>query len=107
MPVIYIEFDDTKVSDKDALDLSNAIQKIVSSVTQIEDVCVYANSSRINVKIAPIEIFVHISAHKIPNIDKMLNEFKQELSKWKKQMDFPHPINLTLNPLNWKFEIGI
>ena len=58
MPVIRIDYDDEKL-DKDAiLTLSNAIQKIVSETTKIEDVFVYANSSQIKVKVAPIEIFI-------------------------------------------------
>ena len=52
MPVIRIDYDNEKISDKDVLALSDAIQGIVSGVTKIEDVFVYANSSQIKVKIA-------------------------------------------------------
>lgn len=107
MPVITIEFDDAKVSDQEALKLSNAIQKIVSETTQIEDVFVYANSSRIKVRVAPIEIWVKISAQKVKNKDELLAELKNRLSEWKKEKNFKHPINLTLVLMDWKFEIGI
>ena len=107
MPIIRIEWDDKKLKMDDILTLSNAIQKIVSETTKIEDVFVYANSSQITIKIAPIEIFVEISAHKIKNEDKLIRTFKTKLTVWKKQNAFDYPINLTLIPMNWKIEIGI
>ena len=107
MPMIKIEYDDAKVSDKEVASLSEAIQEIVSSVTQIEDVFVYANSARIKVKIAPIEVFVQMSAHKITDVDKLTNQIKSHLSEWKSKNNFQYPINLTLIPMNWKIEIGI
>lgn len=107
MPVINIEFDDKKVGKKDILALSKATQKIVSEATQIEEVFVYANSAQIKVKIAPIEIFVQMSEHKIIDLDKLVNKIKSELAKWKKESKFQHPINLTVIPMKWKIEIGI
>ena len=65
MPVIRIDYDDEKLSKAEVLTLSKSVQKIVSEVTKIDDVFVYANSSQIKVKIAPIEIFIQMSAHKI------------------------------------------
>ena len=105
--MIKIEYDDAKVSDKEVASLSEAIQNIVSSVTQIEDVFVYANSARIKVKIAPIEVFVQMSAHKIVDVDKLTNKIKTHLSEWKSKNNFQYSINLTLIPMNWKIEIGI
>ena len=107
MPMIKIEYDDTKVSDKEIASLSESIQKIVSSVTQIEDVFVYANSARIKVKIAPIEVFVQMTASKIKDKDGLIGEIKSKLSDWKKVSNFQHPINLTLIPMDWNVEIGI
>ncbi len=93
--------------DRDVLTLSKAVQKIVSDVTGIEDVFVYANSAHIKVKIAPIEIFVYMSEHKIKNTDKLIQKIKTELAKWKKKQSFPHLINLTLAPVQWKIGLGI
>ncbi|MCR4312485.1 MAG: hypothetical protein NUV56_04335 [Candidatus Uhrbacteria bacterium] len=107
MPVIRIDFDDEKVSDEQAAALSEAVQRIISEVTAIEDVMVYANVPRINVKIHPIEIFVHMSAHKIANPDQLIGELKTCLQEWKKESTFPHLLNLTLIPEPWKTEIGI
>lgn len=107
MPVIRLDYDDEKLSKDDVLILSQAIQKIVSETTQIEDVFVYANSSQIKVKIAPIEIFVQMSAHKIKDLDSLVLEIKSKLSDWKKQNAFPHLINFTFIPMEWKIEIGI
>ena len=50
MPLIDIKYDDDKVKSDEILALSEAVQKIVSKATGIEDVFVYANSSQIKVK---------------------------------------------------------
>ena len=107
MPVIRIDYDNEKIGDKDVLALSNAIQKIVSETTKIEDVFVYANSSHIKVKVAPVEIFIQMSEQKITDVDKLFSEIKQEISDWKKKSGFNHPINMTFIPMKWKIEIGI
>lgn len=107
MPLIRIEFDNTKVSEEEALTLSKAAQTLVSSVTGIEDVFVYTNSSQIKIKVAPLEVFVEMSANKITNIEELTAKMKSALSAWKKDSGFKHPINLTLVPMNWKVEIDI
>ncbi|MDO8517849.1 MAG: hypothetical protein Q7S26_00965, partial [bacterium] len=70
-------------------------------------VFVYANSAKIKVQIAPIEIFVQMTAQKIQNEDTLLAQSKQKLLSWKKENNFHYPINLTLIPMNWKVEVGI
>ena len=107
MPLINLEYDNQKVSEAEAQSLSKAIRDIVSEATKIEDVFVYANASQIRVKIAPIEIFVRMTAKKIKNEDALMNEIKSKVSEWKKSAGFKCPINLTLIPMNWKVEIGI
>jgi|SRR3989344_127445 len=107
MPMITMEFDDTKVTDQEIQALAEAMQKIVSIATDIEDVFVYANSARIRVKIAPIEVFVQMTASKINNVDELTDAIKHGLSKWKQSQGFKHPINLTMMPMDWKVEIGI
>jgi len=107
LPIVTVEYDDQVVSVKDINDLCSEIQHIVSTTTQIEDVPVYGRSAAIRVKSAPIEIFVQISSHKIKNLDSLMLEIKQKLADWKAMHSFKHPINLTIIPMNWKFEIGI
>lgn len=107
MPMIRIQYDNTKVKKEDMVLLSSAMQKIVSETTKIEDVFVYANSADINIKVAPIEIFVEMSAHKIKDENELINLIKTKLSDWKKQANFSYPINLSLIPMHWKIEIGI
>jgi len=107
MPVITIEYDDKAVSDEDMKALCDGIQEIVSTTTQIDDVSVYAHSAKIKVKHAPIEIFVRLSAHKVTDLDALLSEIKEKLSIWKKKCQYRHLLNLTVIPMNWKFEIGI
>lgn len=105
--MIDIKYDDTKVSDDEVLELSKAAQEIVSKVTQIEDVFVYANSARVKVKIAPIEVFVQMSAHKVKDLESLTDEIKSKLSAWKNENNFKHSINLTLIPMQWKVEVDI
>lgn len=69
MPMINIEYDDSKLKEQEILSISEAIQKIVSETTNIKDVFVYANTSKIKVRISPIEIFIRMSQHKIENRD--------------------------------------
>lgn len=107
MPVVNIEYDGKKVKKHNIIRLSAAVHKIVSSLTKIEDVPVYANDSKVKVKVAPIEIFIRMSGHKIKNDDELIKEIKSQLSKWKKENKFRHPANLTLIPMKWKIEIGI
>ena len=107
MPLIKIEFDNQKIEENEIKVLSQAIQKIVSEATGIEDVFVYANSAQIKVKIAPIEIFVEMSAHKIGDPDKLLEEIKMKLSEWKQANNFRYPIHPPGIAMQWKIEIGI
>ena len=107
MPLINIEYDDDKLSEEEAENLSQAVRDIVSKVTEIEDVFVYANKAHIKVQIAPIEIFVRMTAKKIENVDDLTQTIKTELSKWKSEQNFKHLINLTLIPMEWKVEIDI
>lgn len=107
MPVIRIDFDKDQINEKAVLELSNAIQKIVSEVTEIEDVFVYANDSQIKVKVAPIEIFIQMSDHKIKDIDTLVTEIKRRLVEWKSGSNFSHLINMSFIPMPWKIEVGI
>ena len=107
MPMINIKFDDSKVSDTDIEILSTAVQDIVTKSTGIKDVFVYADSPRIKLKVAPIEIFIEMSASEIQDKNKLFLEVKTKLSEWKKAESFSQPINLTLTPMDWKFEVDI
>jgi hypothetical protein len=107
MPLIRIEFDNATVADEDARAVSVAVRDIVSRETSIEDAFVYANSSHIKIQVAPIEIFVEMSAHKIKDIDALVLRIKESLCGWKKTIGFPHRINFTLIPMTWKVETGI
>ena len=107
MPLIRLEWDDSKVSEGDVLKLSQAARDIVSEVTGIPDVFVYANTAKIKIQVAPIEIFVEMSDFKIKDEDVLIAEIKNKLSEWKKKVNFANPINLTLIPMHWKVEIDI
>ncbi len=107
MPVITIEFDNKHIKNQEIENLSIGVRKIVQDITQIEDVPLYANNSQIKVGVAPVEIFVRMSAHKIENEDLLFSSLKDKLAEWKKKNHFQYNINLTLIPMNWKIEINI
>lgn len=107
MLLIRIEFDDHIVTNKEASLLSVAVRDLVSIETGIADVFVYTNTALIKVQTAPIEIFVEMSAKKITDLDDLFERIKQQIIKWKGDSGFIHPVNLTIIPMNWKFEVGI
>jgi len=107
MPMINIKYDDSKIEDNKIVILSNAIKKIVHDATQIKEIYVYADSPRIKIDVAPIEIFIEMSASKIIDKEKLFQEIKNRLSDWKKINNFDHPITITLTPMDWRFEVGI
>lgn len=107
MPIIRIDFDKKQVPTEEVERLSQAIRNIVSEVTTIEDVFVYANSPEIIVKAAPIEVFVEMSAHKIKDLDALTAEFVSRLKEWKVKNDFQTSVNFSVIPMPWKIEIGI
>jgi len=107
MPVIHIDYDNEQLSEAEIKALVKATHEIVSGVTGIADVPVYAQYPQHKYKIAPIEIFVRFSDHKIKDLDALTSEFKQKLVEWKNQEKFAHKINLTVIPMHWKIEIDI
>ena len=107
MPLIRLEWDDAKIAEGEIQKLSQAVRDIVSDVTGIPDVFVYANSARIKVQVAPVEIFVEMSDYKIKDESVLIADIKEKLSEWKKATGFKLPINLTLIPMHWKVEVDI
>ena len=107
MPVIRLDFDNEKVSQSDATALSEAVQKIVADITHVEDTFVYANSAQIKVRVAPIEIFIQMIVSKPKDVSRIVKEIRSGLTAWRKESRFPHPINFTFSPMEWKIELGI
>jgi hypothetical protein len=107
MPAIRIDYDDGHLSEEKIRELSEAIQRIVAEITGIEDTFVYAQSPTIKIKVAPIEVLVQMSKSKIENTDILFEKIKDRISQWKQVAEFNHPINLTLMPMEWKFEVNI
>lgn len=109
MPIVRIDYNNDKISKEETIKLSVAVQKIVSEATGLglEEIIVYGNNSEIKVNVAPIEIFIEMSAHKISNINEVVAKIKEKLTAWKKENNFAYPINLTLIPMQWKIELGI
>lgn len=106
--MINIKFDDQKVKDNEVVALSNAVIKIVQDATKIPEVFVYADSPRIKIGVAPIEIFVEMSASKVlPDKETLFQEIKEPLSRWRKENNFQHPITVTLTPIDWRFDVDI
>lgn len=107
MPMINIKYDSNEVKDEEIILLSKAIQKIVQDITNIPEVFVYADSPKIKIDVAPIEIFVEMSASKVTDRDQLFQDIKTNLSLWKKENNFNNPITITLTPVDWVFEVDI
>jgi hypothetical protein len=107
MPVIRLEYDDAVVDEAQAQAICEAAQKVVADATDTKEVFVYGNTSRIKVKVAPIEIWAEMIDHKITDADALAKKMREGLVQWKRQTNFPHPINLTLIPIAWKLELDI
>lgn len=107
MPMINIKYDSDKVKDEEIILLSKAVQKIVVDITKIKEVFVYADSPKIRLDVAPIEVFIEMSANKIEDKEQLFQDIKIKLLDWKKVSNFNQPINITLTPMNWQFEVGI
>lgn len=107
MPVIRVDFDGKKVSPQEIEALCKGTQEIVAAATGIEDTFVYANSPQVSYKIAPIEVFIQLSDHKIEDVDVLVEKLKHGISEWKQKESFQWPINLSFIPMDWRIEIGI
>lgn len=105
--MIRVKYDDQKISDQEIITLSNAIIKIVQDTTEIPEVFVYGDSPRIKIGVAPIEIFIEMSASKINDKDLLFENIKEKLLSWKQENKFTYPINITLIPMDWKFDVNI
>lgn len=107
MPMIKVKFDDEVVEDEKIVALSKALQKIVQEATGIPEVFVYADSPKIKIDVAPIEVFIEMSASKVENKEELFEKIKILLLAWKKESHFNYPITITLTPIDWKFEVGL
>ncbi len=107
MPLINLEYDDSVITEGEAAELSKAVRDIVSDATGIDDVFVYANTAKIKVQIAPVEIFVRMSAKINDGKVNLMEDIKTQLTAWKEESGFSHPINITIIPMNWQIAIGV
>ncbi len=105
--MITIKYDDAHIDDEQIILLSKATQKIVINTTGIKEVFVYADSPKIKIDVAPIEIFIEMSEQKISDKQKLFEDIKKQLSDWKKINNFTAPVTITLTPMDWQFEVGI
>lgn len=105
--MITIKFDDTKVEDPKIVELSKGLQKAVQEATGIPEVFVYAESPRIKIDVAPIEVFIEMSANKVPDREELFSVIKNKLLAWKAENAFEYPVTVTLTPVDWKFEVGL
>ncbi len=105
--MINIKYDNDKVRDEEIVLLSKAVQKVVIDATGIKEVFVYADSPKIKIDVAPIEIFIEMSANKITDREVLFQTIKNNISSWKNGNNFSNPITITLTPMEWQFEVDI
>jgi hypothetical protein len=107
MPMITVKYDDGAVSDEKVVALAKALQTIVIEATGIPEVFVYADSPKIKLDVAPLEVFIEMSAHKVTDREALFTAIKNKLVSWKAETGFAIPITITLTPVDWKFEVGL
>ncbi len=107
MPLVKVEYDESKIGKDVMTKLCEALREIVIQSTNIPEVYVYANSSQIRIQVNPIEVFVEMSSHKVGDIDLLMENIKTLLQKRKLDNNFTVPIVLTIIPMHWIFEVDI
>lgn len=107
MPVVRVEYDNAKLDQQLMTMFCEAIREIVIQSTGIAEVCVYANNSQIKIQVNPIEVFVEISAHKVTDLELLMQDTVDLLKQRKQTNNFTTPIVLTITPMHWKFEVDI
>ncbi len=105
--MITIKYDDARVPAEEVTVLGHVLKQIVQKATQIPEVFVYADSPRIKIDVAPIEVFVEMSASKIADKDTLFRDIKARFVSWKQEAGFSHPVTITLTPMEWIFETGL
>lgn len=105
--MINVKYDDAKVDDANIISLSKALQKIVSEATTIPETFVYADSPKIKIDVAPIEVFIEMSASIVPNKVELFEKIQNGFVAWKRESGFEYPVTITLTPVDWKFEVGL
>lgn len=107
MPMINVKYDDQRVSQEEITVLGNVLKQIVSKATHIPEVFVYGDSPRIKIAVAPIEVFIEMSAEKIQDKEALFLDIKNRFIEWKNQNGFDHSVTITLIPMQWKFETNL
>lgn len=107
MPVVRVDFDQDKVSIEEIKQLVKGLHDVVSSTTDIEDVPVYANSAQVSYAIAPVEVFIELSDHKVKDAAVLTAMLKSNIVTWTRENSFKHLINMTFIPMKWNIEIEI
>lgn len=107
MPVVRVDFDQEKVSAEEVKQFVKGLHEVISSTTNIEDVPVYANASQFSYAIAPVEVFIQLSDHKVNDASELTQILKENLIAWTQDNGFKHLINMTFIPMKWNIEIEI
>src|SRR4051812_42157958 len=109
MPVIRIEYDPNKVTAEQITRLAEDVVEYTKEVTEIPEVYAWVNASQIRINIDPVDIFIELSAHKVPDGDasKLSKPIADKIRQWKAEQNFAQLINLTVIPVQWQLEIGI
>lgn len=105
--MITVKYDDTKVTDDEVVTLSHALKEIVAEATKIPEVFVYADSPKIKINVASLEVFIEMSANKVEDKESLFKDIIDRFARWKADSGFIHPATITLIPVDWKFEVGL
>ena len=87
---------------------ARGIEKVVSETSKIEEhTPTYVRGNDFSINATPIEVFLQVSPKFITNEEELMLNLRYALSVWKEEFHINHPINLTLMPMTWRFELNI
>ena len=106
--LIYIDYNKSMISVDQIERYARGIEKVVSETTKIEDhTPTYVRATDFTLNAAPIEIFLQVSPKFLTDEEELMLNLRYALGVWKEQANIHHPINITLMPMTWRFELNI
>jgi len=105
--MVTILYKSDSITESDARDLAENVQKNILLTLNTKDVFVYNFEVKDTVAADPIEVFVQINKLKVPEPNLFLEDLSNHLSRWKNQTNFSHTINLNVVPVEWHSKFAI
>ncbi len=111
MPIVRIDYNKEVFSDEKMQSIAETIQVLSAQVTGYDtsDISVFASPNCITVNAAPIEVYIYATfPHETGEcMEKMLEELKGLIIRYKEENDIATPFNLSVVKMDWKFQLEV